>query len=210
MKLDHGLVVSQREIIQDAIIALLARLRKEAGGPLEAIIPVDFRIHDDASWDLAEKACNGRFPALTIGVLDMDRANETMGRGHGHYTLDVQITVISKSLHSPQRGRMPERAKADERLDPGIWWILEATHALLFDAALSIARASELRLFEESEMVSEGEVTSWYQIYKLPVRRDVDWMRDVLSRLTSLSTEVMPDDETVAAAAITPVPTPTP
>jgi len=181
---DSGLVVSQREAAQDAIIARLVGALGGTTGFLEAVIPLSFRVHDDESWDLAHKELRGRFPAIMVGILDRD-ASSAGGPGRSLGELEVQIIHCSKHM----RGTVEGRATTDHvgatspRGDVGLWGQMELTDALLFDWKIGIKTIHQLRMVKESEIITMPEYSAWQQVFKLPVERSVDWARGVVVKL---------------------------
>ena len=194
---EHGQARSQRELVQLAIVDLLAPLARGApSGFLEAIEPIAFDVteRDDASIELLEHHLNGRSPAVAVAVLGAERQAGAVAPGVRLAALTVEIYHYTTHRRGMVEGRAVEDVAsiANRARDPGVYAQLELVWGALADRTLGIPWVHALEWHRERHMITDPEHTLWCQEWRVIVERNVNWTKGLTQRLTEMVATLRP------------------
>jgi len=205
---DSKLPKPVRTLIENAIIAKLARYTVPSGGWLEALISIGFSIkgpNDDLGIDNLWQELNGRTPAVAVTTTKLSGSDGgAQGLSDGHLT--VELYFVSSHRRGLTDGRTASDIASDisDANDPGLHAALELVWMQLLGADLGIGpQVADLRFLEEDEIISDNEKTIWQQTWRVRVDRDVNLLRDSVQKLTGLAANAKAPGELAGVSVVT-------
>lgn len=190
---DHGLGRPQREIIQAGVVDLLARLRVDQGGYLQAIEPTDVvvrGVNDEEHLGLIYDQLQGRAPAILVATGDKDYTPVSTATHEWKGPISVHVYFFANSLRSRlSRLTGDAQSKASQIADPGLYVMMEHAEQLLIgERCTGNTSIKELRPVSEGSLGSDNEIAIWQQTYSVLVTRSIREKRDLALELKQINT----------------------
>lgn len=172
---DTALAQDQRSLIQAAVVALLAPLKRSAGGYLLDVKPIGIvvRTYSDDPGVAQFFASMSRAPAIAVAT--GTRPFTSGGVGGKQAIGELEVLVYFASHHSrDMQSRMAQDvvAQASNTADPGLGTMME--HALeLLHGRYPVPEADgkmtihQLQIRREEELATIENVTLWMQTYSV-------------------------------------------
>ena len=190
---DTGLPLTIRDVTLDAVCSLLARLDRQNGGYLNAIIPTTTIITsgaiDDDSIGFLMDDLRGRAPAIAVstGTLTFI-AKGDVDKWDGRLEVYVYVLVNSmRSRMSRQRGDVV--SAADIVADPGAFVICEHARQLLIGQRLAVpGKVKELKPITERRIATDDVFELWEQHYTVDAATSGNLKRDIALELKAIET----------------------
>jgi len=190
--LDTGLDKPQRTIVQDGVVALLARLLRSNGGYLRTVAPYGGVVRssqDEEGVSLIVEAVGQQCPAILVALGDRVSQRKGSTKFHGSSELEILVYHVSNHARSMTSGRQiaDVQAIASASKDPGLHVIMEHTEELLVGQRVTPNQSVKQILPErEEELFTRPDITVWLQTYRVELVRTINRFRDVTQLLESI------------------------
>lgn len=205
--------VSERKMVEDAVLIRLAKYMRLNGGFLKALRPYNGEIDEDNADDFYREL-QGDSPAILVSTGTVRYEDGALTARQVTSALTVDMLLVSSTFRGHSERTRGDVATAAEDVvsygDPGIYYMLATVRRALMGRPLGVEGAGVLRPVTEQALYTIQNMTAWRAVYRVPVRiaqpREAEEDDPAIDELEHL--HQLPDADVVVARGIaTPAPT---